>query len=355
MVAIDEKYIPRKADNSGPQNPTLAWQGKQGYQFEQPLGAAGLQYVRQRWYDPAMGQFISPEPLGLPDATVPWGIESGQVSGGDVNLFRYAGNNPVNRNDPSGMVGNALAEYLFYKHAAEQLWHQIYTRELSKNSHVGYTGLLYGIWRAAIWKEESDYNRLYNRFGGGPWEVLNKVKEELEKVEKAVHVKKVLPLAKEITEDVEKELKVVHTLISTLQAGHGLSSSNSLAQLKGLGDALTAMGNIVPEELGFGSIIKVYGKYLSKSAVAISHTYAALGTTVAYQYWIEGLPSSPEGHRPGISFPYNDSPTVPFTPAWAWHLAQEHNYRFGNPYNAWFKKGLKELSKQSRLLIQEQK
>ncbi len=81
-------------DNSGPQNPTVAWQGKQGYQFEQPLGAAGLQYVRQRWYDPATQQFISPDPLGLPDATVPWGIESGQISGGDVNLFRYAGNDP---------------------------------------------------------------------------------------------------------------------------------------------------------------------------------------------------------------------------------------------------------------------
>ena len=75
MVAIDEKYIPRKADNSGPQNPTLAWQGKQGYQFEQPLGAAGLQYVRQRWYDPSTRQFISPDPLGFPDAAVPWGVE----------------------------------------------------------------------------------------------------------------------------------------------------------------------------------------------------------------------------------------------------------------------------------------
>lgn len=86
-------------DNSGPADPTVAWQGKQGYQFEQPLG---LQYVRQRWYDPATRQFISPDPLGFPDATVPWGIESGQVSGGDTNLYRYAGNNPVNANDPGG-------------------------------------------------------------------------------------------------------------------------------------------------------------------------------------------------------------------------------------------------------------
>ncbi len=75
-------------DNSGPASPTVAWQGKQGYQFEPTLGPAGLQYVRQRWYDPATRQFISPDPLGF--------------AGGDVNLFRYAGNNPVNRNDPGG-------------------------------------------------------------------------------------------------------------------------------------------------------------------------------------------------------------------------------------------------------------
>ena len=72
-------------DNSGPANPNVAWQGKQGYQFEQPLG---LQYVRQRWYDPVTRQFISQDPLGF--------------AGGDVNLFRYAGNNPINRNDPGG-------------------------------------------------------------------------------------------------------------------------------------------------------------------------------------------------------------------------------------------------------------
>ena len=91
MVAIDKKYTPRNADNSGPQNPTVAWQGWQGYQFDQPLG---LQYLRQRWYDPKTRQFISPDPLGF--------------AGGDANLFRYAGNNPVNRNDPGGMAGTPI-------------------------------------------------------------------------------------------------------------------------------------------------------------------------------------------------------------------------------------------------------
>jgi RHS repeat-associated protein len=93
-------------DNSGPANPTVAWQGKQGYQFEQPLG---LQYVRQRWYDPATRQFISQDPLGFAD--------------GDVNLFRYAGNNPVNANDPGGTALEYIGKNLYWKvHAGETAW-----------------------------------------------------------------------------------------------------------------------------------------------------------------------------------------------------------------------------------------
>ncbi|MHB1769401.1 MAG: RHS repeat-associated core domain-containing protein, partial [Phycisphaerae bacterium] len=306
-------------DNSGPANPTVAWQGKQGYQFEQPLG---LQYVRQRWYDPVTRQFISQDPLGF--------------AGGDVNLFRYAGNNPVNQNDPGGTDGGALAKYLFYRHAAILLARDLRMREqASPIQHPGYIGLLYGIWRAAYWKAESSYNKLYNRFGGGPWEVLSKVKEELEKVEKAVHVKRAVPLAKKITEDIEKELKTVNTLISTLQAGHGLSSGNEIAQLKGLGNALNAMGNLVPEELGFGSVLKAYGSYLAGAAGAIDRTYASYGSHSAYRFWVEQLNESSPTQQPGLAFSSNLSPTTPFTPAWALRLEREHNYGLG-PYAASF-------------------
>ncbi len=132
MVAINRKYESHISggklangitDHSGPANPTVAWQGRRGYQFESTLGPAGLQYVRQRWYGPNTRQFISPDPLGLPNATVPRGIESGQVSGGDVNLFRYAGNNPVNRNDPSGAALEYVGQNLFWKvHSGETAW-----------------------------------------------------------------------------------------------------------------------------------------------------------------------------------------------------------------------------------------
>ena len=46
-------------------------------------------YMRARYYDPAMGRFISEDPLGF--------------DGGDVNLYAYASNNPINMLDPSGL------------------------------------------------------------------------------------------------------------------------------------------------------------------------------------------------------------------------------------------------------------
>ena len=47
-----------------------------------------LYYVRGRWYDPAVGRFVSQDPLGL-------------IAG--PNLYTFAGNDPINGADPSGM------------------------------------------------------------------------------------------------------------------------------------------------------------------------------------------------------------------------------------------------------------
>jgi RHS repeat-associated protein len=49
----------------------------------------GLMNYRARYYNPAWGRFISEDPIGL--------------SAGDVNLYRYVANNPVQVNDPSGL------------------------------------------------------------------------------------------------------------------------------------------------------------------------------------------------------------------------------------------------------------
>ncbi len=51
---------------------------------------------RARHYDPNTGRFLSEDPIGF--------------AGGDANLYRYVGNNPVNYVDPSGLIqaGNPL-------------------------------------------------------------------------------------------------------------------------------------------------------------------------------------------------------------------------------------------------------
>lgn len=60
-----------------------------------PLEArTGLSDNRARWYEPGTGKFINEDPSGF--------------KGGDVNLFRYVGNDPLNQVDPSGLVAETI-------------------------------------------------------------------------------------------------------------------------------------------------------------------------------------------------------------------------------------------------------
>jgi RHS repeat-associated protein len=49
--------------------------------------ASGLIYLRNRWYDPALGEFIAPDPIGYGDSLDP---------------YAYCGFDPINRRDPFG-------------------------------------------------------------------------------------------------------------------------------------------------------------------------------------------------------------------------------------------------------------
>jgi RHS repeat-associated protein len=53
-----------------------------------PNASGGFVYLRNRWYDPQTGRFLTQDPIGL---------------AGGVNLYSYAGNNPVNFSDPFGL------------------------------------------------------------------------------------------------------------------------------------------------------------------------------------------------------------------------------------------------------------
>ncbi len=55
----------------------------------------GLQYSRARMYSPTQGRFTSEDPLGL--------------RAGDANFYRYVGNQPTGRVDPSGLIAPIFA------------------------------------------------------------------------------------------------------------------------------------------------------------------------------------------------------------------------------------------------------
>lgn len=64
-------------------NPTLGYAGQFRYYTDQ----TGLQYLKARHYDPAVGRFVSRDPIGYK---------------GGLNLYGYVGNRPINRVDPTG-------------------------------------------------------------------------------------------------------------------------------------------------------------------------------------------------------------------------------------------------------------
>ncbi|GAB6188011.1 RHS repeat-associated core domain-containing protein [Thermopirellula anaerolimosa] len=64
--------------------------------------ASGLQNNLNRWYDPVVARWLSPDPLGF--------------SAGDANLYRYVGNRPQRYADRTGLLEIKLGGYVFYVH-----------------------------------------------------------------------------------------------------------------------------------------------------------------------------------------------------------------------------------------------
>ena len=93
-----------------------------GYTGREP-DASGLIFYRARYYHPGLGRFASRDPIGMQ---------------GGINPYAYAGGNPVNFNDPSGLLsGRALSAAQDYTGKALDLLSQI---DPASAAHVGLGG-----------------------------------------------------------------------------------------------------------------------------------------------------------------------------------------------------------------------
>jgi RHS repeat-associated protein len=67
-----------------------------GYTGRERDEETGLNYYRARYFDAAVGRFISEDPIGF--------------RAGDSDLYRYVGNNPINLIDPLGLDGEVVIQ-----------------------------------------------------------------------------------------------------------------------------------------------------------------------------------------------------------------------------------------------------
>lgn len=78
-------------DSFGMVKPSTNFRNSYTYTGREWDKETGLHYYRARYYDPMEGRFISRDPIGF--------------DGGDMVLYGYTKNNPINYADPSGLTG----------------------------------------------------------------------------------------------------------------------------------------------------------------------------------------------------------------------------------------------------------
>jgi RHS repeat-associated protein len=92
------------------------------------LSQTGLYHMRARAYDPRIGRFVSPDPIGYGDG---------------MNMYAYVGNDPINRWDPMGLEMSGFpslnnhehCEYFMSQTACAYIW-----GEIDDPGYIGFTG-----------------------------------------------------------------------------------------------------------------------------------------------------------------------------------------------------------------------
>jgi RHS repeat-associated protein len=118
--AVLDKYTydafgqPKITDGDGAERTTTSNGNRFLFTGREYLSALGLYDYRHRVYHPGLGRFLQVDPMGLhiegaklsaqQTALYPAGTAPAAFSSSEFNLYRYCHNDPVNHNDPMGLM-----------------------------------------------------------------------------------------------------------------------------------------------------------------------------------------------------------------------------------------------------------
>jgi len=100
----------------------------------------GLYYYGARYYDPALGRFISPDPLYMSD---PERCTTNPIA---CNLFAYANNNPMAFIDPTGLDGVVAGDEAYRRQVEESLQRIDPTARVDRETGEISQSWLHGLW-----------------------------------------------------------------------------------------------------------------------------------------------------------------------------------------------------------------
>jgi RHS repeat-associated protein len=97
------------------------------------IASLGIYDYRHRMYHPGLGRFLQTDPMGLQTEGeklsagqkalfTPGGSAPEAFSSSEMNLFRYCGDDPVDRSDPTGLYWDIRGSQAFVDKVLSQLW-----------------------------------------------------------------------------------------------------------------------------------------------------------------------------------------------------------------------------------------
>jgi RHS repeat-associated protein len=115
----------------------------------------GLLFYRARYYDPAIGRFLTEDPIGF--------------EGGDVNFYAYVAGNPINAVDPSGLLTIPFAGWMDLGECAGQAALDYWAKRWAETGNLWYAVPAFF---SALWTPQTSdatFSALSIGYGSGKW------------------------------------------------------------------------------------------------------------------------------------------------------------------------------------------